>query len=214
MFILGEKIAKIVSVILQPLFMPLYSVALLFLYTNFYQIYHGQIFIFLLPVVLLSLVIPTLFIFVLKSLKYIRDFNLPLPSDRTLPFFIYIIADISLVYFFYNVQLPFWFLGLVAAPGIIALFGMIINFFWKISVHMLGIGGLVGGVLSICFNVKGANPSGLFIVLFVLAGFLGVSRLYLRRSTAAQVYVGFLLGFVIAFLSVLLGLSLMILLGS
>lgn len=213
MFVLGKKLSQIVSIILQPMLMPLYSVALLFLYTNFYQIYHGQVTAFILPVALLSFIIPVAFIVILKNMKFIKDYNLSFQSDRTLPFFIFIVANISLIYFFYQARLPYWFLGLIATPGLIALFGMIVNFFWKISIHMLGIGGLIGGVFSICFNV-GANPIGLFMILFILAGLLGVSRLYLKRNTASQVYVGFILGLVLGFFSVLIGLQLMIFLRS
>lgn len=75
---------------------------------------------------------------------------------------------------------------------------------------MLGIGGLIGGILSVCFNVKGSNPMLLFAILFVLAGLLGVCRLYLRANSAAQVYVGFIIGFVLAYASVFGGLLLML----
>lgn len=202
MWILGRNLARFFSVLLQPLLMPLYSVALLFLYTNFYELYNKQVFAFLLPIFVSTFAIPGLFIVVMKNLRYIRDYNLSERLDRTLPYLIFIISNVSLCYFFYSWQIFFWFLGLIIAPALIAFVGMLINFFWKISAHLLGMGGLIGGILSVCFHVKGINPSGLFIILFVLAGFLGVSRLYLRANTAAQVYVGFILGFLIAYFSV------------
>jgi hypothetical protein len=201
MWILGSNIAKSFSVVLQPLLMPLYSVALLFVYTNFYVMYNGQVLAFLFPVVLLTFVIPGAFIVILKNMRYIKDYNLSNRFDRTLPYLIFIVSNISLIYFFSKVQVPFWFLGLIISPGLIALVALIINFFWKISVHMLGIGGLIGSVISICFNIRGSNPYGLFIMLFILAGCLGVSRLYLRANSAAQVYIGFIIGFAIAYLA-------------
>lgn len=210
MWRIGQNIAKLFSAVFQPLLMPFYSLALLAVYTNFYQLYAGQILRFLIPTLLFTLLVPALFIFVLRKMRYIRDYNLEYGPDRTLPYMIFVISNISLTLFFYNSNVFYWTLGLIAAPVFIAFVGMIINFFWKISAHMLGIGGLVGGVLSVCFNVKGANPMLLFAILFVLAGLLGVCRLYLRANTAAQVYVGFIIGFVLAYASVFGGLLLML----
>lgn len=210
MWRIGQNIARVFSAVFQPLLMPFYSLALLAVYTNFYNLYTGQILRFLIPTLLFTFFVPALFIFVLKKMRYIRDYNLEYAPDRALPYLIFIISNISLTLFFYNSNVFFWTLGLIAAPVFIALFGMIINFFWKISAHMLGIGGLIGGVLSVCFNVKGSNPMVLFAALFVVGGLLGVCRLYLRANSAAQVYVGFLIGFVLAYASVFGGLLLML----
>ncbi len=210
MWKIGQGIARVYSTIFQPLLIPFYSLALLIVYTNFYQMYVGQILKFFIPTLLFTFVLPALFILVLKKMRYIRDFELSYAPDRTLPYLIFIISNVSLTLFFYNSHVFYWTLGLIAAPAIIALVGLIINFFWKISAHMMGMGGLVGGVLSVCFNVKGSNPMILFTILFILAGLLGVCRLYLRAHTAAQVYVGFILGFIIAYASVFGGVFLML----
>jgi len=204
MWRVGILMSKIISFILQPLLMPLYSVSLLFIYTNFFEVYHNQLLRFLIPIFTFSFFLPLLFIIVLWRLKYIRNLDDVTPSERVFPYLIFFTSNISLVYFFYSAGLYYWFLGLVAAPAVIALVGLIINFFWKISAHMLGIGGLIGGVLSVAFNVKGINPWILFVILFILAGILGVCRLYLRKSTPAQIYAGFIIGMVLAFGTVFL----------
>lgn len=208
MWRIGQNIAKLFSAIFSPLLMPFYSLALLAVYTSFYHLYAGQVLRFLIPTLLFTLFIPSLFIFVLKKMRYIRDYSLDYAPDRTLPYMIFIISNISLTLFFYNSHVSYWVLGLVASSVFIAFVGMILNFFWKVSAHMLGMGGLLGGVLSICFNVNGSNPMVLFAILFLLAGILGVCRLYLRANSAAQVYTGFIIGFVLAYASVFVGLLL------
>lgn len=210
MWKIGSSIAKVYSFIFQPFLMPFYSLALLFVYTNFFNLYIGQTLRFLLPVLVFTFVIPSLFTIVLVKMRYVKDLFLSTQSERILPYMIFFVSNLSLTFFFYQAHVMFWFLGLIAAPAIIAFIGLIINFFWKISAHMLGIGGVIGGVLSVCFHVKATSPILLFSILFVIAGFLGVSRLYLKASTAAQVYVGFLLGLVIAYGSVFGGLVLML----
>lgn len=182
--------------------MPFYSLVLLFVYTNFFNLYVGQIFRFLLPVLVFTFFIPAIFIFVLARMHYVKSVLLVNREERTLPYLIFIVSNISLTFFFYQSYVAFWFLGLIAAPVFIGLIGLIINCYWKISAHMLGMGGLIGGVLSVCYNVKAVAPITLFAILFIIAGLLAVSRLYNRSSTASQVYVGFLLGCIIAYASV------------
>lgn len=199
----GTIVCRFVSSLLQPLLMPLYSVLLLFLYTNFFSVYQGQELRIILPVFIFTYALPALFIFILWKLRYIRNIDLYEQWERVFPYLIFMMANISLTYFFYTAGMFLWFLGLVIAPAFVALVGFIINYFWKISAHMMGMGGLIGGIFSVCYNVKGVNPFVLFILLFILAGCLGSARLYLKKSTAAQVYIGFIVGFFIAFISVL-----------
>lgn len=210
MWRIGLNLAKIYSFILQPFLMPLYSLALLFVYTNFFNLYIGQALQFLLPVFVFTFIIPSLFTIVLVKMKYVRDLFLSDRIERILPYLIFLASNLSLTFFFYKSHVFFWFLGLIAAPVLISFVGLIINFYWKISSHMLGVGGVIGTVLSVSFHVKGTSPVFLFAILFVLAGFLGVCRLYLKASSAAQVYVGFLLGGLLGYGSVYGGLVLML----
>lgn len=196
---LGDFIAYMFSVILNPLLMPLYSVLLLFSYTNFSEIYPGQIFNFLFPVFLFSCLIPALFIFVLKKTGMVKDYSLSNRFERIIPYIMTCFSNSTLVYYFYSSNLYIWFLGVLAVPAIITLVGFLINIFWKVSAHMLAIGGLIGVTLAVCYHIKGLNPFLLFIMLFILAGCLAVSRLYLKKSTVAQVYGGFLIGVAVAF---------------
>jgi len=199
---IGDLTAHIISIVLQPLLMTFYSVALLFLYTSFNIIYSVQILNFFFPVLLFTFLIPSVFIFLLKKLKMVKDYALSERQDRILPYLMTCFAHIMLFYFYYKADVNLWFLGILAAPVIIIAIAFIINIFWKISAHMMGIGGLIGSTMSVCYNIKGSNPFILFAVLFILAGILAVSRLYLKRDSALQVYTGFFLGFLVAYFTV------------
>jgi len=196
----GEFFANTISFILNPLLMPFYSIAALFSYTSFGQIYLNQILRFLLPVLLFSTLIPGLFIIVLKRLKIVSDSSLPLHSDRILPYLMVCFANGVLLYHFYTANMYIWFIGVLAVPVIVSFIGLVINFFWRISAHMLAVGALIGTIMSVCYNIKGLNPFVLFIILFILAGCLAVSRLYLNKCNAAQVYAGFFVGLISSFL--------------
>lgn len=198
-------LARIISIILHPFLMGVYGVSLLFIYTDFNIIFAGQFIRFLSPVFFLSCIIPMSSIYFLKKAGLIKNYDLSERQDRITPYLVTFFSYSLLIYYFFTAKLFIWFLATLFVPVLLIAIGGIINSFWKISAHMMGIGGLIGSTLSVCYNVKGTNPYVLFIILFILAGCLGVSRLILKRHTPAQVYVGFLVGLIVSYLCVWLG---------
>ena len=77
--------------------------------------------------------------------------------------------------------------------SILMVLSLIITYFWKISLHMIGIGGFTGLILSLCII---NNPIAIVILpfCFAIAGIIGTSRLYLQAHSQLQVYIGFILG--------------------
>ena len=72
---------------------------------------------------------------------------------------------------------------------------MIISNFWKISLHMLGIGGLVGVFCALNFLLGGYIS--LIIILLFSAGLVGYSRINENAHNLNQIYCGFIIGFFI-----------------
>ena len=89
---------------------------------------------------------------------------------------------------------------------IVSLVGvLLITLRWKISMHMAGIGGLIGGLAGL--QVLFGSFSVLVLVPFVLvAGLLGTARLVASDHTPTQVYTGAVLGFASVFGCVVSGL--------
>ncbi|HCC85056.1 MAG TPA: hypothetical protein DEQ06_00415, partial [Porphyromonadaceae bacterium] len=98
--------------------------------------------------------------------------------------------------------MPTWFLMIMAASVAIMVIAILITLTWKISAHMFGVGGLIGGAMAVSYFVEQSNPYYMFMGLFIIAGLVGTSRLILRRHTLYQVIAGFLLGFLVSFLFV------------
>jgi membrane-associated phospholipid phosphatase len=96
-------------------------------------------------------------------------------------------------------QLPI-FLLLVALGAIAALLAVtIINRRWKISAHLTGIGGLLGGICSFALNYS-VLPLGLIVGVLAISLMLMYARLYLNAHTPMQVVCGFLLGLLCTFI--------------
>ena len=123
--------------------------------------------------------------------------------ERAVPYLIFISSILICAFYMYKMMLPFWFVSLLLGACVALIIALVINFFWKISAHMLGIGGLLGGIMGIA-QIHMMNPYWAFIIVFIIAGLLGTSRIFLRKHTPMQVYAGFCLGFACTFSSSLL----------
>lgn len=200
-----KSISHIISTVFQPLLMPTYGVMLLFMYTYFGVLYSTKFWSIVAPVMLFSFIIPGMLIYLLLRLGLISDLSLKVRRERFYPYFITLLSYSAMVVFYYKAQMPSWFIMMMAGSIAIMIIAILITLVWKISAHMFGVGGLVGGVMSVCYFVENSNPYWLFIGLFILAGAIGTSRLILNRHTLSQVIAGFLLGFSVAFMFVRLG---------
>lgn len=197
-----NSFARLISSVFQPLLMPIYSILLLFVYTHFKILFATQFWVIITPAILFSFIVPGLLLYAVYKLKLISDLSLKIRKERFIPYTIVLISYLTMLFYYYRIGMPTWFLMLLASSIAVILIAIFITIWWKISAHMFGIGGLVGGVMSVSYFVEKSNPYFLFMALFIVAGLVGISRLILRRHTFAQVIGGFLLGFSISFLFV------------
>jgi len=79
---------------------------------------------------------------------------------------------------------------------------LIISYWWKISIHLVGIGGLIGFLIAFSLRLYTDVLLSLIIAILI-AGMLASARLYSKAHKPLQVYSGFLLGFVIMMLVIL-----------
>lgn len=198
-------IAHLISTIFQPLLMPIYGVMLLFVYTYFGVTYLQQFWLIITPVILFSFAIPAILIFMLYKIGVISDLSLKVRRERIYPYIITLLSYSVMIFFYYRMNMPPWFLMIMVSSVAIMLVAILITLKWKISAHMFGIGGLIGGAMSVSYFVEHSNPYFMFMGLFIIAGLVGTSRLILKRHTLAQVIAGFLLGFLLSFIFVWIG---------
>ena len=188
------------SIVFHPLFMVTYGVLLALMFT-FIAIYPMPMKLLILGVTFLSTAfVPGLFIFLLVKNGAASDLALSNRKDRMIPYLIFITSLLTCVFFFHRMLLPFWLLSLLIGTGVSLLLALLINLVWKISAHGIGIGGLLGAVMGIS-EINQINPYWLFIIVILVAGMLGTSRLFLKRHTPMQVYAGFGLGFICTFVA-------------
>ena len=192
--------ANIISIVFHPLLMLTYGVILALSFTGL---------VILPPMAKLYIVggvfastalLPGLFIYVLVRNGAAGDLELTDRRERLLPYLIFVVSILSSLYFMNRMMMPYWLLAVLAGTCVALLIAMCVNFFWKISAHEIGAGGLLGGLMGYA-EIHHLNFSWAFMILFLVAGLLGTSRIFLGKHTPMQVYAGFTLGFACTFLS-------------
>jgi len=72
---------------------------------------------------------------------------------------------------------------------------LLISFKWKISIHMATIGAITATFFAISFR-GGVNPISAIVILVIVSGLIGTSRLVLNKNSLLQVAAGYILGFI------------------
>lgn len=198
-----DIVAKALSVLLYPLFVPTYGIAL------FCWAYHTQVnplspvwsIIAIVGTFLLTCLIPMSAIWIRIKRGVIKDIQIENSEQRTVP---YLYAALGFGFWAYlmiailhaPLYLDFIALGATAAIGLITL----INRWWKISAHLTGMGGLTGGLFAYCLGISALPTVGTICLWFCLTLALMYARIYLKAHTASQVSAGWLMGLTCTFL--------------
>ncbi len=193
-----KKFAFAISVIFQPIFVPLYSLIILF-NANTYITYSVQpdikTIIYIITV-LNTIIIPTTVFYYFYRAGLIDSFHMHTAKERSLPFLTIITFHLSTFYLFSRMPMPSLFPNLIIGAAVSVAVAFIINLKWKVSIHMLGMGGIVGTIIGLVLRYQ-VDAISLIMVLVLLSGIVGYSRLKLNAHTPLQVYIGFILGTII-----------------
>ena len=135
---------------------------------------------------------------------YIDSLHINDAKQRTTPYVYTLICYVFWAYLLrVTLHLP-EFLLLVAIGAMAALLAVtVINHWWKISAHLTGIGGLLGGICSFSLHYSTLHII-LIIIVLTFALLLMYARLYLNAHTPLQVVCGFLLGLLCTFVPTLI----------
>ena len=196
------SLEKIVSILFHPVFVPTITVFLVVkIYSNII-ILENQAGIILIGTCVFSLILPLLSVFVLLLTKKIDSLEMPKKEERFVPI---LFASTWMILGFYFMKEIFSYAPIMKSIYLGAIYVMLIALLitkkWKISLHMLAIGGATGVLIMLEF-LFGQNLM-LLLITILISGILGFSRLSLKAHSLNQIYAGFILGNIIMGLSIL-----------
>jgi len=189
------RIASLLSALLHPLVMPTLGLVILFnLNTHLVYSLPGQAKKFILLIVFVnSAIAPIISILLLKKAGFIKDVMLDERSERMLPLLL------SAVYFFITyfllrkVSLPSIIYFYIIGAALLVLLSLLVTYRWKISIHMVSMGGVTGFLISIALLLR-VDMDFLLMITFLASGLLATARVKLNAHDLPQVFAGYAMG--------------------
>ena len=150
-------IARVVSVIFTPFYLPVVGLAILFIFSYFRSLPLNYQLFTLAMVYLLTCLLPTFLIHLYRRYQGWSLIELGHRERRMVPYIISILCYYVCVYLMESMRMPHFMGSIVVAALFVQIFCAIINVWWKISVHTAAIGGVAGAVFVFA-ELFGFNP--------------------------------------------------------
>lgn len=190
--------ARICSTVFHPLIIPSIGIFISLFFSYMSLLGDPYILSNTLLVALFTILFPSVGVFMLYKMKLITSVGLVNREERTLPYIIFLVCYAACAIYLWLTGLRGIQFGFVVG-GIVALIcDLVINRWWKISVHMTAIGGITGLIFVMSYLQYIMYTDYMFYLQIgsvLAAGCLGTSRILLKRHTLGQVVCGFFNGF-------------------
>ena len=196
------KLEKFISTLLHPVFIPTITIFIVIKEYSNVIILENQAGLVLLGAFIFTLLLPLVSVLLLLLSKKIKSVEMPVKEERILPI---ILTAISMITGFFFLKEIFVYAPIIKSIYLgalyIVLLSLIITKSWKISLHMLAVGGATG-VFLILEMLFGQSQYYLMFFIF-LAGVVGFARYSLKAHDLKQIYTGFILGLCIMCISII-----------
>ncbi len=193
-----ERLSQTLSRAMHPFVMPVYAILLLLFGSTFMENIPLKVKLFFLGVVVVNTVmVPALFILLLRGLGYLHSLSLVERRDRIIPLIVVAGCYVVCAYMVSGALSAFFIRKLLVAAAGCVLLGLVVTCFWQISLHMIAAGGVVAMLVLVNVAGFGSLIGGLCVAL-LLSGALASARLYLGYHNPGQIAAGFLGGFIVA----------------
>ncbi|MEK0422260.1 MAG: hypothetical protein RLZ95_170 [Bacteroidota bacterium] len=189
-------VAQFISYIFHPLFVPtLFFIFLMMVVPyKFEGITEWQLKLRLFSVFWLTAFFPAFAVFLLWRLKFSDSIFLRTQKERIIPYVITMFFYWWMYYLSRNfkdqpIDLKFFYFGIFIATSL----GLIINNFMKVSLHAIGISGLLMAILLVSIHYPSVNLIWLLLAI-LLAAIVVAARMIVSDHTQKELIVGFGIG--------------------
>lgn len=195
-----KKFSEFISFLFHPLIMPIAGVIIYFLVTPKFNSIDAQKRLFL-SILILTILIPIVFFFLLKNVGVIKSLELNKVKERKIPLLIYIIINViialKIISEDFSIELHYYFVGIIGS--LVGCFVLsLLNF--KVSLHMTGISALILFVIGLAFHFQKNLTVWISILMFGM-GAIASARLYLKFHNNSEIWLGFFIGSITQFLA-------------
>jgi hypothetical protein len=194
-----DRLAFLVDLLFHPLIMPFYALAGVFrLHPYLHYSLASEIKNMLLWILFITcVVLPALLTFFLVHKRIIHSLKMKERKERLLPVLITFLMYLVCYFLIRLMPVPELILGIVLSGAALTLIAFLLTLFWKVSIHMMGIGGLAA-IIWITGARTLADASPYLGLVLLAAGLTAWARLCSQTHTTGQIYGGFVAGLLTA----------------
>ncbi|HMI78332.1 MAG TPA: hypothetical protein VK484_06035 [Ferruginibacter sp.] len=196
--------AHFFSYVFHPLFIPFYVIWFLVIFhPSYFSGFSSFLKIRILLITALNTVFfPAFAILLMKGLGFIKSVFLHTQQDRIGPYLS------SMIFYFWAARIFFKFepqLNPVLASFMTGVFlttvaGLLSNIYFKISMHAMGCGGMIG-ILLVIMNSNSMLMTWPLCIAFLITGIICTSRMVVSNHTPKEIYLGLLVGLLCQFIT-------------
>ena len=191
----GTFPARLISLLLHPVLIPFLTFLVLLQPHRFFigLVPAREIAVLIGCILASTLFFPLLMIFFFLRSGLVSSCAMERREERTVPLLSTAVFYFMTWYFLKEISVSTIFSFFMLGSAILAVLSLFINFLFKISLHMVALGGAAGFFTGL--NLQQGTSHEIFLaVLFLLCGLTGYARLKDGQHTPAEVYSGWLLG--------------------
>lgn len=192
-------LAKVFSYVFHPLFIPLYvGYYLIFVNHAYFAGFGEKAKTWVMVRILLNMVFFPLFtVALLKALGFIDSIFLKKQRDRIVPYMASGIFFFWMYLVFRNQpEIPRILTSFTFGVFLASSFALIANVYFKISMHAVGCGGMLG-LMIVVLNYNVSAPFTIpFMIAVIITGIVCTSRLIVSDHTQKDIYMGLFWGFI------------------
>lgn len=190
-----DRILKSISFIFHPLIMPLFGV--MFYFSKSPRFIPNEIIVAkLFSISILTVVLPILLFYLLKTINQIKSFYLETTKERIWP----LVLNCAIILLILNrvltldeiPELYFFFIGILCST-LACLMLALLKF--KVSIHMIASAGVFMFVIAVGIHFK-ININGSIALMCIIMGAIATSRLHLKAHSPLELIMGFFIGLI------------------
>lgn len=188
-----HRILKSISVLFHPLIMPVVGVLFYFILSPRYVDYR-VIGAKLISVSILTIILPLLLYFLLKTIGKVNSIYLATTKERIIPLMLNTLVVLLVIQSVFHprpyIELYYFFIGVLTSTLsclILALF----NF--KASIHMVALSGVFMFLIALSVHF-GININTILACYTIIIGATATSRLHLKAHTPIELSIGLFIG--------------------
>jgi hypothetical protein len=192
---LSARVAKIISIIFHPLLMPVYGMAIIFSAPTLLGYLPFNIKKLLLLIILVNnVLLPVSLLPFFIQRKIISSWTISERKERNIPLIISTILYGTTSFIIFRFPIPVFLKSFIFTMAFLSVIVTLINFWWKISLHSVGAGALIGLVLIL--SIKMLTPLEWYLIpAIIFSGLVLSSRIKLNIHNPLQVWAGLFTGF-------------------